>query len=170
VPTVAVETAEATRTAAVEALIKAGKLEDATYYVCNAYGFTAGNLRVTIVDSMDDAWAKTNGDLEEGAIETVRIGRDLFQQDYAFMVRVIGHEFQHVKQRSQKDPIQESSEREFLAWSWMALEPGLPASDGAALAKQAKTANEYYDKMPDLQKKKYAARKKQLDDIIAKNP
>lgn len=149
-----------------DALVKDGKHLEAVQYICTEYGFTSPNMEIKIVDSMDDAWAKTGGDLGEGKKQTLEIGRDLFTKDYTFIVRTIGHEYQHVVQRSQKDPVQSSAEREFLAWSWEILGAG-PQYDNATGLSTAQTALEYYDKMPEDRKKANAERKKQVDDYIA---
>jgi hypothetical protein len=170
VPVVATDADEAKRKAAVDALVKANKYDDALDYICNAYGFNASNVRVEVVDNIEGAWAQTSGDIGEGEIETIKVRKNLFEQDWAFIVRTIGHEYQHVLQRTQKDPIKDSNEREFLAWSWEAIDPTGPQYDGPTAAKHAKKALTFYDKLSDEQKKKYADRKKKLDELIAKNP
>jgi hypothetical protein len=170
VPSVAVDADEAKRKAAVEALIKADKLEDATYYICNAYGYKAGNMKVKIVDSMDDAWAVTDGENKEGAEQVVRIGRDLFTRDYANIVRTIGHEFQHVLLSSQKDPITSVPEQEFIAHSWKVLDTSAPALSPDDQKAAMKKALSYWPRMPPARQTANAARKKQVDDWITAHP
>jgi hypothetical protein len=71
---------------------------------------------------------------------------------------------------SQKDPITNIDEQEFRAWSWEALGKNGPAYPAATAVKHAKTALEYYAKLPEPRKKANAALKKEVDDFIAAHP
>ena len=117
---------------------------------------------------MADAWATTGGEIKEGAKQTLSIGKDLFEQSLVFIVRTIGHEFQHLKQRSQKDPIQNQKEREFLAWAWEALDTSVPSYEQSVAAKHAEKSLEYFNDMPEDRKPIYEAKKKDLEKLIEK--
>ena len=149
-------------------LVADGKHKKAVTYLMKQYGFVSSFLKVKIVDTMDGAYATTSGKLKAGAEQTITIPKTLFKEDFAFIVRTIGHEFQHVLQRSQKKPIKNQKEREFLAWSWEALDENAPAYSLKTTAWHAKKALKYYDQMPAKLKKKHKSRKKKLDKLIKK--
>ena len=44
---------------------------------------------------MADSWATTAGEIKAGA-SNASIGKDLFAEDFVFIVRTIGHEFQQI--------------------------------------------------------------------------
>lgn len=154
----------------VEQLVKAGKHDDALVLICKSYGFTGKNFEIKVVPAMGDAWATTGGEIKAGAKQTLSIGKDLFDKDFVFVLRTIGHEFQHLKQRSQKKPIKNQKEREFLAWGWEALDSSVPTYSLAVAATHAKTALEFYDAMPEERKNLSSnkKRKKALEKLVKK--
>jgi hypothetical protein len=155
---------------AVEALVKDGKEDEALDLICKKYGFTGKNFEIKVVPAMADSWATTGGEIKEGAKQTLSIGKDLFAEDFTFIVRTIGHEFQHLKQRSQKDPIENQKEREFLSWGWEALDTTGPTYSLSVAAEHARKALEFYDAMPEERQKLSANKKKKkaLDKLIKK--
>ena len=152
----------------IDKLVAADKHNEALELICKEYGFTGDNFEIKVVDSMADAWATTGGEIKEGAKQTLSIGKDLFEQSLVFIVRTIGHEFQHLKQRSQKDPIQNQKEREFLAWAWEALDTSVPSYEQSVAAKHAEKSLEYFNDMPEDRKPLYEAKKKDLEKLIEK--
>lgn len=154
----------------VEQFVKDGKHDEALDLICKTYGFTGKNFEIKVVPAMADAWATTGGEIKAGAKQTLSIGKDLFGQDFVFILRTIGHEFQHLKQRSQEKPIENQKEREFLAWGWEALDTSVPTYSLSVAAEHAKKALEYYDAMPDERKDISTNKqtKKALEQIIKK--
>jgi hypothetical protein len=150
----------------VDELVADGKYDEALKHICDKYGFTGGKFTIKTVPPMDTAWATTGGEIKEGAEQELKIGEDLFEKDFTFIVRTIGHEYQHMVQRSQKNPIGNQKEREFLSWSWEALDDSVPKYELKEAAKHAKKALEYYEDMPEDRKKLYEARLQELKDLI----
>lgn len=150
----------------VDELVSDGKHDEALKLICDKYGFTGGKFTIKTVPPMADAWATTGGEIKEGAEQELKIGKDLFTKDFVFILRTIGHEYQHMVQRSQKNPIGNQKEREFLSWSWEALDESVPKYELEVAAKHAKKALEYYKDMPRRRKKLYKERKKKLKDLI----
>jgi len=153
--------------AKVDELVAEGKHDEALKHICDEYGFTGGNFTIKTVPPMDDAWATCGGEIKEGAEQELKIGEDLFTKDFTFVVRTIGHEYQHMVQRSQKNPIGNQKEREFLSWSWEALDDSVPKYELKVAAKHAKKALEYYAAMPQDRKRLYEARWQKLGDLIS---
>lgn len=156
--------------AAVAQLVKDGKHDEALDLICKKYGFTGKNFEIKVVPAMADTWATTGGEIKAGAKQTLSIGKDLFDQDFTFILRTIGHEFQHLKQRNQKKPITNQKEREFLAWGWEALDTSVPSYSLAVAADHARKALEFYDAMPDERKEISSNKKKKkaLEKLIKK--
>lgn len=152
--------------AKVDELVTDGKYDEALKHICAKYGFTGGNFTIKTVPPMKSAWATTGGEIKEGAEQELKIGEDLFKKSFAFLVRTIGHEYQHMVQRSQKNPIGNQKEREFLSWSWEALDESVPKYELKVAAKHAKKALDYYKDMPDDRKELYKERRKKLKDLI----
>ncbi len=154
----------------VKDLVKDGKYDDALTLICKEYGFTGKNFEIKVVPPIDDAWATTSGDIKAGAKQTLEIGQDLFTKDLTFIVRTIGHEFQHLRQRSQDKPIENQKEREFLAWGWEALGEGGPAYTPEVAAEHAKTALDFFKDMPEDRQKLASNRENQedLEKIVEK--
>lgn len=150
----------------VDDLVKNGKHDEALELICKKYGFTGKNFEIKVVPAMADAWATTGGEIKAGAKQTLSIGKDLFAEKFTFIVRTIGHEFQHLKQRSQKKPIKNQKEREFLAWAWEALDKSVPTYSKKVAAKHAKKALEYYKDMPKKRKKRYKKKVRALKRLI----
>ena len=155
---------------AVEQLVKDGKHDEALDLICKKYGFTGKNFEIKVVSAMADSWATTGGEIKAGAKQTLSVGKDLFDQDFTFMPRTIGHEFQHLKQRSQKKPIENQKEREFLAWGWEALDTGVPTYSLSVAAEHARKALEFFEAMPDERKDLSSNKKKKkaLEKLIKK--
>ncbi len=117
---------------------------------------------------MSASWATTAGEIKAGAKQTLSIGKDLFAEDFVFILRTIGHEFQHLGQRSQEKPITDQQEREFLAWAWEALDESVPTYELKVAATHATKALTYYEKMPEATQKRYADKKLELQKLIEK--
>jgi hypothetical protein len=149
-------------------LVKDNKHDEALELICKTYGFTGDNFELKVVPAMPTAWATTGGEIKAGAKQTLSIGKDLFNEDFVFILRTIGHEFQHLKQRSQEKPITDQQEREFLSWTWEALDESVPTYKLKVAAEHAKKALEYYGRMPAETQKKYVDKKDQLDKLIEK--
>ncbi|MCM3902051.1 MAG: DUF4157 domain-containing protein [Pyrinomonadaceae bacterium] len=152
-------------------LVMDGKHDEALDLICKKYGFKGKNFEIKLVPPMADSWATTGGEIKAGAKQTLSIGKDLLDQDFTFIIRTIGHEFQHLEQRSQKKPIENQKEREFLAWSWEALDTDVPSYSLLVAAEHAKSALEFYDAMPDERKELSSNKKKKkaLDKLIKKS-
>lgn len=152
-------------------LVMDGKHDEALDLICKKYGFKGKNFEIKLVPPMADSWATTGGEIKAGAKQTLSIGKDLLDQDFTFIIRTIGHEFQHLEQRSQKKPIENQKEREFLAWSWEALDTQVPSYSLLVAAEHAKSALEFYDAMPDERKELSSNKKKKkaLDKLIKKS-
>src|SRR4029453_18639897 len=95
----------------VKDLVSKGKYDEALQYICKTYGFTGANFEIKVVAPIAGGWATTSGEIKEGAKQTLEIGQNLFTKDMPLIVRTIGHEFQHLKQRSQKDPLKNQKKR-----------------------------------------------------------
>jgi hypothetical protein len=154
----------------VEQFVNDGKHDEALDLICKEYGFTGKNFEIKVVPPIADAWATTGGEIKTGAKQTLSIGKDLFGQDFVFILRTIGHEFQHLKQRSQEKPIENQKEREFLAWGWEALDTSVPTYSLAVAADHAREALKFYAAMPDERKdlSSNKATKKSLEELIKK--
>ena len=152
-------------------LVIDGKHDEALDLICKKYGFKGKNFEINLVPPMADNWATTGGEIKAGAKQTLSIGKDLLDEDFTFIIRTIGHEFQHLEQRSQKKPIENQKEREFLARSWEALDTRVPSYSLLVAAEHAKSALEFYDAMPDREKaiSSNKKKKKALDKLIKKS-
>ena len=124
------------------------------------------NVRVAIAELAGHEWANVTGEIGPDNVQTMTLSRKLFDQEYTFIVRTIGHEYQHVLQRSQKIPIRDKNEREFLAWSWEALDTSGPQYDLPTAAEHARAALEFYTLMPPEKQKEYEPRMEQLVALI----
>lgn len=150
--------------------VKAKKYDEAIRYFFKAYGFETLAYDITIVEPYD-AWASVSGQIKEGAKQKLKVGNDLFEQPFNFIARTLGHEWQHIKQRSQKDPLTNQDEREYLAYCFKLLDDSVPAHTNTSEIKQSiKMALKHYGKMPADMQKKHASTKKQIDKLKTKYP
>jgi hypothetical protein len=147
-----------------------GKHSEAILYFFKAYGFETLKFDIKIVPPYD-AWASVGGEIKEGAKQTLTVGNDLFDQPFEFIARTLGHEWQHIKQRSQKDPLTNQDEREYLAYCFELLDTSVPAHTDVSEIKQSiKMALKHYGNMPEDLQKKHADTKKKIDELKKKYP
>lgn len=149
-------------------LVAAGKHLEAVYYIRDTYGFTGYDVEWLVVEELSGAWATTSGELKTGAKQTIKVAKKLFEKNFAFIVRTIGHEFQHVKQRSGKEVLTNQATREFLAWAWEALDESVPKYDLKTAAWHANKALTYWARMPEDLQKEHKDVKDKLDALISK--
>jgi uncharacterized protein YcfJ len=151
-------------------LVTDGKREEAIRYFFKAYGFETLEYDIVFVPPYD-AWASVSGEIKEGAKQTLKVGTDLLDQPFEFIARKLGHEWNHIKQRSQKDPLTNQDEREYLSYCFELLDTSVPAHTNTAEIKHSiKMALKHYGNMPEDLKKKHADTKKKIDELSKKYP
>jgi peptidoglycan hydrolase-like protein with peptidoglycan-binding domain len=149
-------------------LIAAARFDDAIHVIVDAHHFPTANLAAIRFDAtvtgMD---AVTTGVIGTGQPQTVRVGPTAFTAGYAHMIRIIGHELQHVQQRSGAVPILNQNVREFLAFAWEALGTGAPALTAADRVNHATIAIGRWNAAPVADRTPHQAVRDRLDRLIA---
>jgi hypothetical protein len=97
----------------------------------------------------------------------VRVGPSTFTASYAHMIRIIGHELQHVQQRSGATPIVNQHLREFLAFAWEALSTDSPALPAAERVGHANLAIQHWNLVPATDRTPHQPVRDRLDKLIA---
>jgi hypothetical protein len=158
----------ATLKAMVLALVAASKQDEAIHVIVDAYNLPTTNLaRIYYDTTMTSADAMTSGTIATGAPQTVQVGPSTFTGSYEHAVKIIGHELQHVQQRTGTTPITNQNVREFLSWSWEALDTTTPALTPAERVSHANNAIRYYNNLSTGEKATYAATHARLQTLIA---
>lgn len=148
-------------------LVAAGKFDDAIQLIIRTYNLPTKNLEKISYDaSLTSADAVTTGTIGKDKPQTVKVGPSTFKESFAHSVKIIGHELQHVQQRSGDKPIMNQDVREFLAFAWEALDTTTPALTDAERMSHAKLALKYYDKFSDDEKKAHEQTQQRLKKLI----
>ena len=152
----------------IEELVASSLFDDAIHVIVNAHHFPTANLAAITFDAtvvgMD---AVTAGTIATGQPQTVRVGPSTFTAGYAHMIRIIGHELQHVQQRSGATPIANQHVREFLAFAWEALSAGAPVLAAADRVNHANIAIQHWNAAPVADRTPHQAVRDRLDALIA---
>jgi hypothetical protein len=97
----------------------------------------------------------------------VTVGPSTFTASYEHMIRIIGHELQHVQQRTGATPITNQHVREFLSFAWEALATDSPALSAADRVSHANIAISHWNLAPEADRKPHQAVRDRLDKLIA---
>lgn len=152
----------------ITALTTAGLFDDAIHVIVNAHHFPITNLALIQFDAtVTGADAVTTGTIGTGQPQTVRVGPSTFTATYEHMIRIIGHELQHVQQRSGPVPITNQHVREFLAFSWEALSTDSPAMTPADRVNHANIAISHWNLVPIVERTPHQGVRDRLDQLIA---
>jgi peptidoglycan hydrolase-like protein with peptidoglycan-binding domain len=149
--------------------LKASRLfDDAIHIIVDFHRFPTTNLASIAFDAtVTGADALTTGTIAAGQPQTVRVGPSTFSADYAHMIRIIGHEFQHVQQRSGATPIVNQHVREFLAFAWEALSTTSPALAAGDRVGHANIAISHWNAAPPADRAPHQTVRDRLDRLIA---
>jgi Domain of unknown function (DUF4157) len=152
----------------IEELIASTLFDDAIHVVVNAFHFPTANLAAIQFDAtVTGADAVTTGVIGTGQPQTVRVGPSTFTADYPHMIRIIGHELQHVQQRSGAAPIANQHVREFLSFAWEALSTDSPALTAADRVTHANIAINHWNQAPAADRTPFQDTRDRLDRLIA---
>jgi peptidoglycan hydrolase-like protein with peptidoglycan-binding domain len=152
----------------IEKLIAASQFDDTIHVIVNAFHFPTANLAAIVFDaSVTGADAVTSGVIGTGKPQTVSVGPSTFTASYAHMIRIIGHELQHVQQRSGATPIVNQHLREALAFAWEALSTDSPALPPAERVNHAQIAIQHWNLVPAADRTPHQAVRDRLDKLIA---
>jgi len=108
-------------------LVGEGANAAALAVVIRAYGFGGKNVAsITYDPSIGDDGLTQNASGRKGLHadepQRVTIGPSAISGGYLYTASTIGHEMQHVQQRTQASPMESKALREFLAYSWQVIE------------------------------------------------
>jgi hypothetical protein len=108
-------------------LVGEGANAAALAVVVRAYGFGGKNVASISYDpSIGDDGLTQNASGRKGLYpdepQRITIGSSAISGGYLYCASTIGHEMQHVQQRTQAVPIESKALREFLAYSWQVIE------------------------------------------------
>lgn len=149
-------------------LVASSLFDDAIHVIVNAHHFPTANLGSISFDAtVKGADAVTTGTIGAGQPQTVRVGPSTFTADYAHMIRIIGHELQHVQQRSGKVPITDQHVREFLAFAWEALATDSPPLAPADRVTHANIAISHWNLAAVADRTPHQAVRDKLDRLVA---
>lgn len=152
----------------IETLIAASQFDDTIHVVVNAFHFPTANLAAITFDAtVAGADAVTTGTIGTGQPQTVRVGPSAFTSGFEHMIRIIGHELQHVQQRSGATPIVNQHLREFLAFAWEALSTDSPRLAPAERVNHAQIAIHHWNQVPAADLAPHQAVRLRLDQLIA---
>jgi hypothetical protein len=152
----------------IQRLIAASLFDDAIQLIVRAHHFPTTNLAsITFDATVTGADAVTTGTIATGQPQTVRVGPSTFTASYEHMIRIIGHELQHVQQRTGATPITNQHVREFLAFAWEALGTGAPALAAADRVSHANIAIGHWNAAPVADRTPHQAVRDRLDRLIA---
>jgi peptidoglycan hydrolase-like protein with peptidoglycan-binding domain len=152
----------------IERLIAASQFDDTIHVIVDAFNFPTTNLAsISFDSSVTGADAVTSGVIGTGNPQTVRVGPSTFTASYAHMIRIIGHELQHVQQRSGATPIVNQHLREFLAFAWEALSTDSPALPAAERVGHANIAIQHWNLVPATDRTPQQPVRDRLDKLIA---
>jgi hypothetical protein len=158
----------ATLKAMVLALVAASKHDEAIHVIVDAYNLPTTNLaRIYWDSSYTAADASTSGTIATGAPQTVVVGPSTWAGSYEHAVKIIGHELQHVQQRTGAVPITNQDIREFLAYAWEALDTTTPALTASERVNHANIAIRYYNRLSTGEKASYVDTYNRLNTLIA---
>ncbi len=158
----------ATLRAMILALVGASKFDEVIHVIVDAFNFPTTNLGSISYDAtVTSADAITSGTIATGASQTVQVGPSTFVATYEHMIRIIGHELQHVQQRTGTTPILNQHVREFLSFSWEALDTSTPALTPADRVLHARIAIGHYNTFSTAEKTTYDATYQRLLTLIA---
>jgi peptidoglycan hydrolase-like protein with peptidoglycan-binding domain len=147
-------------------LVAAARFDDAIALIVDAHHFPTANLAIRFDATVAGADALTTGVIGTGQLQTVRVGPTTFTANYAHMIRIIGHELQHVQQRSGATPILDQQVREFLAFAWEALDTSAPPLTAAERVQHANIAIAHWN-AAGVARTPHQAVRDRLDRLIA---
>ena len=149
-------------------LVGSSAFNDAIQLIVDAHHFPTANLASIQFDAtVTGADAITTGTIGAGSPQTVRVGPSTFSAPYEHMIRIIGHELQHVQQRSAPAPIANQHVREFLSFAWEALATESPALTPADRVGHANIAIHHWNAAPVADRTPHQSVRDRLDLLIA---
>ena len=138
--------------------VQSKQYDSAWAYIINTYNFDTTNSVVNIIKDSIRTFVTTTGKLGKDSLQTVNITTNIFEAaasedlDWAQFIRGIGHEFEHVKQKSGANPIANHDEREFLAYVYTLANTTLPPLTNEDKEFFKKKLTKYYNNLsPTLQ-------------------
>jgi hypothetical protein len=137
--------------------------ERAIRLIMQHYGWSEEHCEIAIGKPERKFWATTDGLIKEGCVQTITFNKALFDQDFTFVVRTVGHEYQHVLHRTRKSPETNLHVSEFLSYSWEVLSEEVPAHKNEwAILESIEFALKHYKKMPREVQENYSGWKIKL--------
>ncbi len=103
-------------------LVGEGAYAAALAVVVRAYGFGGKNVASITYDPSIGDDGLTSGKTGPDQPQRITIGSSAMTGGYTYCASTIGHELQHVQQRTQAIPMESKALREFLAYSWQVIE------------------------------------------------
>jgi peptidoglycan hydrolase-like protein with peptidoglycan-binding domain len=153
-----------------ETLIAASQFDDTIHLIVNSSHFPTTNLDSIRYDpTVTGADAVTGGTIGTGQPQTVSVGPSAFTASYEHMIRIIGHELQHVQQRSGATPIVDQHVREFLSFAWEALSTDTAPLPAAERVQHAQIAIRHWDRAAAADRAPHQDVRDRLDRLIAAN-
>ena len=157
----------ATLRAMILALVASSSYDEVIHVIVDAFNFPTANLgRIYYDSTATGADAYTDGTIATGASQTIRVGPSTFAATYEHMIRIIGHELQHVQQRTGATPIVNQDVREFLSYSWEALDTSAPPLTAADRVVHANLAIARYNRFSPAEKTTHNATYLRLQTLI----
>lgn len=137
-------------------------------FIIAAYNYPATNLEDIKYDPSLEGTsdAVTDGPIGTGKPQWVYVGPRAFSRSYQYLVRVIGHELQHVQQKTGAEPITNSDVREFLSYSWEALDRSAPSLTPPERVTSAQAALGFYARFSPIEKKRFKSQYDRLKVLI----
>jgi hypothetical protein len=149
-------------------MVAAAKQDDAIHLIVNAYHLPTTNLASISYDaSTTSADAITSGTIATNSPQSVKVGPSTFAGSYEHAVKIIGHELQHVQQRTGAAPITNANAREFLSYAWEALDTTTPALTAAERVSHCNIAIGRYNLLSDAEKLSHKPTYDKLQALIA---
>lgn len=145
--------------AQVKADIQAGNYYGAVMLIISTYGFDTTNSSLSF--SVSSSVFETTGNVGTGDQQVVHVPIKILQDfalgylSYGELVRALGHEYQHVKQKSGPTPVTDHTEREFLAYIYTLTAADLPPMTSSEVKFYQAILTGYYNQLPAAKKAQY---------------
>jgi len=151
-------------------LVHEGMFNHAITMIIEGFNLPRRNLAsIRFEPTLTGVDADTGGVIGAGNPQTVRVGPSTFRENFAHMVRIIGHELQHVQQRSGAVPIRDQHTGDFLAFAWEACAGGgVPHLGAAARVNHADIALGQFAAMGAADRATHQAQADRLTDLVAR--
>ena len=152
-----------TLTKSFQGLVNAGNFMGAVNLIVSTYHFNTTNSIIVITNSTKLIVVTTQHLGSKGVSDTINVPSPLLQKIsaqtllFGTLVRVIGHEYQHVAQMTQNPPMLLPAQREFLAYVYSLTTDTLPVEDTSNHALWITKLTQYYNALPAALQTQYKA-------------